>query len=229
MLPTLRRCFLSLSLLFAVTLLAPGANAAPIVLGDDDFQEIALGFAFPFFGTDYNSVFVGSNGFLTFGSGDTDFSESVADFLNDQPRISGFWDDLHPGSGGSIDGTGDANSFVVTFSGVPDFLASGSNSFAMTIFADGSIEFVYESRNDDQALVGLSPGGGVADPGGSDLSALGNPIPFGGPIYQLFSNDFDLQFLRFEPTDRGVIPEPTTALLLGLGLVGLAGRRRNAA
>ncbi len=53
-------------------------NFSPLVpLGDDDFVEVALPFALNFCGTDYTSVFVGSNGFLTFGTGDTDLSESV--------------------------------------------------------------------------------------------------------------------------------------------------------
>ena len=50
-------------------------------LGDDSSQEVALGFTFPFQGQNYTSVFVNSNGNLTFGSGDTDFSESVSDLL----------------------------------------------------------------------------------------------------------------------------------------------------
>ena len=67
-----------------------------------EFEEIPLPFTFPFCGFDYNSVFVGSNGYLTFGAGDTDFSESVTELLNEEPRIAALWDDLSPNNGGTI-------------------------------------------------------------------------------------------------------------------------------
>lgn len=39
---------------------------------DDDYYEVALPFPVEFFGTEYNSIFVGTNGYITFGQG-TDF------------------------------------------------------------------------------------------------------------------------------------------------------------
>ncbi|MFZ4575251.1 MAG: proprotein convertase P-domain-containing protein, partial [Phycisphaerales bacterium] len=40
-----------------------------LVLGDDNFLTAPIGFSFPFYGTSYTDVFVGSNGLLTFGVG----------------------------------------------------------------------------------------------------------------------------------------------------------------
>ena len=57
-------------------------------LGDDDYIELALPWAFPFCGVSYNSVFVGSNGFVTFGAPSTDFSETVAEFISTVRRES---------------------------------------------------------------------------------------------------------------------------------------------
>lgn len=43
-------------------------------LGDDDSREVQMNFEFPYFGRTYSSVFVGSNGYLTFGQGDDSYS-----------------------------------------------------------------------------------------------------------------------------------------------------------
>jgi hypothetical protein len=46
-------------------------------LTDDDFRQVAFqsGFKFPFFGTTYNSVFVNSDGNITFTEGDAEHTE----------------------------------------------------------------------------------------------------------------------------------------------------------
>lgn len=224
----LKRCVMVLA--FICVGMGP-ATAALIPLGDDDFSEEALGFTFNFFGTDYTSVFVNSNGSLTFGSGDTDFSESAFDFLFDAPRIAALWDDLSPNQGGSVDGTAGAGMYTVTFTDVPQFLGGDMNSLVITLFASGVIHISYAGINSTDALVGVTPGGGVADPGESDLSTLlGGSILMTGTIYELFffePFDLDNETLVFEPTARTRAPEPGTLALLGAGLASLGfGRRR---
>ena len=170
-------------------------------LGDDDFEEVPLPFAFPFQGTSYSSVFVNSNGSLTFGSGDTDFSESISEFLSDQPRIAPLWDDLNPSSAGSVTVSETASTWTVTFDGVPEFLSSIGNTFSVTLTAAGGIEISYGATAGNDGLVGITPGGGAADPGETDLSAAG-ALPASGTTYELFLNgEFDLDnlLLTFVP------------------------------
>ena len=65
-------------------------------VGDDAASKSRLStFAFPFQGTNWSSVFVNGNGNLTFGAGDPDFTESVAELLAGPPRIAPLWDDLN--------------------------------------------------------------------------------------------------------------------------------------
>jgi hypothetical protein len=67
-------------------------------LGDDDTEEVNFPtFTFPYQGVNWTSVWVNSNGNLTFGTGDTDYSESISEFLNGPPRIAPLWDDLRRG------------------------------------------------------------------------------------------------------------------------------------
>jgi hypothetical protein len=164
-----------------------------IALGDDDSEEVALDFTFPFQGGNWNSVWVNSNGNLTFGSGDTDFTESVSEFLNDQPRIAPLWDDLSPNQGGLVLFEQDATSATISFVGVPEFFASTGNTFAVTLNASGDVSITYGSVAASDGIVGVTEGGGAADPGATDLSA-GGPFPVTGTTYEQFTfgSPFDL-------------------------------------
>lgn len=166
-----------------------------LTLGDDTSVEVPLPFSFPFQGAGRTSVFVNSNGNLTFGSGDTDFSESVAEFLNDQPRIAALWDDLSPNNAGLVVVEQTASTWSVTFDGVPEFVTTGANTFTVTLHASGRIDVAYGAITAADALVGVTPGGGAANPGESDLSSsptwpaagvtfeqfvIGGPVDLGG-------------------------------------------------
>ncbi|MEM8932873.1 MAG: PPC domain-containing protein, partial [Acidobacteriota bacterium] len=170
-----------------------------ITLTDDGSEEIALGFTFPFQGATYTSVFVNANGNLTFGSGDTDFSESVAELLADQPRIAPLWDDLSPNQGGSVFIDPEPGSLTVSFQAVPEFFASTTNSFDVTLFDDGRIVITYGAVAAVDGLVGVSPGGGAADPSESDFSA-GGSFSANGTTYELFGfgDAFDLSGATIE-------------------------------
>ena len=172
-------------------------------LGDDDFESVPLGFTFPFQGSTYTSVFVNSNGNLTFGSGDTDFTESVGEFLNDQPRIAPLWDDLAPNNGGQVTVEFGPGSATVNFIDVPEFFFTGANNFAVTLASDGSVTVEYGSVTANDGLAGVTPGGSIpGGPGAVDLSSSGTWSVSGSTYEQFtFSNPFDLdaQTLNFEP------------------------------
>ncbi len=162
------------------------ADELVLDLGDDDSEEVLLGFTFPYQGAGWTSVFVNSNGNLTFGAGDTDFSESVADFLGGEPRIALLWDDLSPNQGGQVRVNYAADAMTVTFDAVPEFLAGNSNNFAVTLHADGSIAVVYGNVDATDGLAGVTEGGGAADPAASDLSSS-MTWPVVGTTYELFN------------------------------------------
>ncbi|HWM28575.1 MAG TPA: PPC domain-containing protein, partial [Woeseiaceae bacterium] len=173
-----------------------------LTLGDDDSAEVTLPFPFPYQGSSYGSVFVNSNGNLTFGSGDADFSQSVADLLSGPPRIAPLWDDLSPNAGGLIFVESDASSVTVTFDGVPQFFSADDNTFSVTLTDDGAVKISYESVGSADNIVGLTEGTGATDPGPSDLS-LSPTWPALGTTYEPFTiatpNDLEGTTLTFDP------------------------------
>jgi len=176
-------------------------DTLPLSLGDDDTQEVQLGFDFPFNGSLYTSVFVNSNGNLTFGSGDTDWSESVSEFLSEQPRIAPLWDDLAPNNGGEVSITWAAGSITVAFDSVPEFFATGSNTFMVTLRSDGSFTVEYGAMTASDGIAGTTEGSGAANPGETDLSA-GGPYSATGTTYENFSagdNDLSLTTVDYNP------------------------------
>ena len=73
-----------------------------VSLRDDDSREITFtgGFRFPFFGTTYLSVFINSDGNLTFGQGDASSNRQESYSLQrGPPRIGGFFADFDPTAG----------------------------------------------------------------------------------------------------------------------------------
>ena len=131
---------------------------------DDGAVTRTLPFSSSFYGNNYNQVFISNNGNLTFNSPDGDFTETIFEFLNRQPRISAFWDDLDPASSDAASGLYINDQLpgrlVVTwlrqleFSQVP-----GPNTIQVILFSDGRIQYGYQGVASLDAIVGVSPGG----------------------------------------------------------------------
>ncbi len=163
-----------------------------LAVGDDGFVEIPTGFSFPYQGNNYSSVFVNANGNLTFGAGDTDFSESVGEFLANEPRIAPLWRDLNPSAGGEVYAEYAAGSVSVTWENVPEWLATGANTFSVTLDASGDVEMDYGAMTTSDGLAGVTPGGNTAGgPGAVDLSAAAG-LSATGSTYEQFLAGFDL-------------------------------------
>ncbi len=168
-------------------------------LGDDDFVEVPLPFAFEFCGTSWNSVFVGSNGFVTFGAGNTDFSESVAELQSGPARIAPLWVDLSPNQAGSIfaEDIG-GGEFEVRWENVTEFLAGNSNTFSLILRDDNTFRMSYDQLDAVDGITGVSEGNGVpSDPGPIDVSTAPQPITGGAPgemVYEQFIGTLDLAF-----------------------------------
>ena len=130
-------------------------------LSNDDSLEVVFedGFTFTMFGTTYRSLFVNSNGNLTFGFGDSDSIESVPKFSAQFPRIAPLWSGFDVETSGDVFFRQNEQKAVVTWSQVSQTDALALNTFQVTLQANGVIEFTYDGVATPSGLVGISPGG----------------------------------------------------------------------
>jgi len=161
---------------------------------DESFVEFDLGFSFPYQGQTYKSVFINSNGYMTFGAGELfQYRPNVADFVNGLPRISPLWVDLNPTAGGMIFAKAGATQASINFEDVPEFFFGGANSFSLTLSDTGAISVSYGSMTAPEGISGISTGGG-ATATAVDMSTTPT-LPATGTSYEEFIfglSEFDL-------------------------------------
>lgn len=129
---------------------------------DDSAWPYTLPFAFPFYGAEYTTAYVCSNGFINFGSSANSWSNSDSGLIS-ATRIAVIWDDLRSDTGGSdiyidesVPGQVTIRWAVTTYSG------SYPCNFSATLYQDGMIRFHYGSGNTGLTpTIGISAGDGV--------------------------------------------------------------------
>jgi len=137
-----------------------GTTLSPM---DDNYVQATIsgGNTVAIYNTRTNVFFIGSNGYLTMGSGDDFYMESYTNHFT-RPRVSALYHDLISGTGNSISWKQLANRVAVTYQGVPVYGTSTlTNSFQIELFFDGRIRITYLNVNAPGALVGLSAGTGL--------------------------------------------------------------------
>ena len=130
-------------------------------LGDDAYAAVTLtGTSVSLYGTTYSKFYVGSNGYITFTSGDTSYKTSLTTHFK-QPRISGLFLDLNPAASGTVSWKQLTDRAVVTFQNVPVYNTSNYNSFQFEMFFNGKIRITVLSIASTSSLIGLSQGLGT--------------------------------------------------------------------
>ena len=140
------------------------AQGTPVVaLGDDDWRQFTLPFAFPFFGATYSTVFLNSDGNLTFVTAESaSTGRTVGRVTGGPPRIAPLFEDLDPSLvPGGVRYLADATHVVFTWVRVPEYSDSGiglAQTFQVRLYASGRIEFAYNGVSPASAVVGIAPG-----------------------------------------------------------------------
>jgi hypothetical protein len=154
-------------------------GGSTVSLSDDDAESRNTSQPVWLYGESYNSLFICSNGRVTFGSGSTDYTESISEHF-ELAGISMLWDDLNPSSGGTVRFAEYSDRSVVTFNNVPEYSNSGSNTFQCELFYDGVIRLSWLGIDSNDNIVGLSAGGGT--PQGFEEDDLSHADDCGDPV-----------------------------------------------
>ena len=191
------------------------AGGTAVSLDDDASTEISItgGNTVSLYGVSYSSFYICSNGYITFGTSDTTYSETLEDHFS-LPRIAGIFDDFNPSSGGTVSYEQLADRMVVTWDGIPEYSESNSNTFQVEMYFDGTIVLSYLDVAVVDGLVGLSEGEGL-DPDyfESDLSNMPScgprpPYAAGDEVLTDVNEPVDIELLA---SDDG-LPDPPAAL-----------------
>lgn len=115
-------------------------SAVAVFLGDDQSKSINIGFNYRFYESDYSSLWISSNGFISFTSNSTSYEGAGSEGIPSSQGIlgagvAGWWEDLNPGSGSGgtihylLSGTAPERTLIIQFTDVPAYPSSGRNTF----------------------------------------------------------------------------------------------------
>jgi len=136
-----------------------GTGTLITLTGDDATSApIALGFNMPLYGTLFDSFRVCTNGWLSFTSTATSYSnQPLPNSGAPENLIAPFWDDLTMATTGQVYFQSFGNSAIIQWTNVPHYSAGGPYTFQAILEAGGSITFQYLSIATpmDSATIGI--------------------------------------------------------------------------
>ncbi len=184
-----------------------------LTLGDDDSKEIKIqnGFRFPFFGESYDTLFVNSDGNITFLAGDSASTDrDLTRFNSGPPRLAVFFADLNPETNatGGVYFNQLPDRLLITWDHVRKYSDNRSTQEAsaqFALFPDGSIEAIYDSISVESGIVGWTSGGNRQQVNLLDLSASDGTVLSGSQaekfsqITQVSNTALAQQFYKTHP------------------------------
>jgi hypothetical protein len=168
---------------------------------DDGWWNHTLATPFSYFGVSHTTAYVGTNGHITFASGQSSSSLAPAmHFTAGFPRITGIGRDLNPGAGGSVnvrrDTTAGQQRTSFYWNAVRNYGQTSTVNFQIDLFDDGRIRMSWLATSTAGSVsVGLASGVTATMPSPpydgtgekpfyeSDLSAYGSAVANQPPAF----------------------------------------------
>lgn len=131
---------------------------------DQNLGPYAIGFSFPFYGTNFTQVRISANGWVSFTSAATGATSYTNTSLpnNTAPEnlLACWWDDQSPQRAGTNvrRWTNNVDSFVVSFENIQSYQNNGLYNYEIILTADGGITYQYGSMGTNRlnsASIGL--------------------------------------------------------------------------
>ncbi len=128
----------------------------------------SLGFDFNFYGNTYNSIYINSNGIISFEQAGVDVNawtnSDIPNTADPNNIVVPFWDDMNGVNGGSVYTKQNTDSFVVQFEDWHFYSpSSSSGTWQVVFYHNGKIQFNYESFTSDPSscTVGIESSDGL--------------------------------------------------------------------
>ncbi|MFI0491768.1 MAG: hypothetical protein ACH345_09745, partial [Flavobacterium sp.] len=172
-------CFRALSGTYAAL---TGATNTSLGASDDDAvsTSINIGFSFVFGGTTYTQVKASSNGFISFGSPDTQYSNTLPYASAEKPFLFPLWDDLVNNMRPRYVVSGTAPNRIFKMEWSQRYYSSASDVIAFQVWlyeTSNVIEYIYNPVSTTSFVSSASIG--IYDQGGNFISLDGsgsNPL-----------------------------------------------------
>ncbi len=165
-----------------------GVTGTALSLTVNGQADVALPWAFPFYGGAYNAVSVSANGGLRFQTGATvaGTNQPIPSATGSIPDVAVFWDFLDPTAGGAVRWFDDAGAgrFIVSWEGVPHFGGFGAVSVQVHLFPDGGMRLHWQDTLFGNSIydAGASATAGIQDVvGGTWTSGNALQVSFDAP------------------------------------------------
>ncbi|MBL4657199.1 MAG: beta-propeller fold lactonase family protein, partial [Flavobacteriales bacterium] len=189
--------------------LAGSGTSVPLV--DDSVSgALPIGFNFDFFGITYDSLYISSNGFITF-SPDFDHGCCAGDFIpssfTPNNLIAFAWEDLNPALGGTIEyfttGSIPNRILVVNFTDIAHFGGADSVTTQILLYETSNIIEIHTTA--------MTAGGDIHTMGLENIDGTGgNPMP--GRNSSVWSAS--LEMVRFTPNLCTYVDTQTTIVTI---------------
>jgi hypothetical protein len=117
----------------------------PFTLDNQNLGPFPIGFSFPFYGTNFTTVRVCTNGWLSFTSTSTLAGNQPlpAGGTNPNNLVAPFWDDLDFRVTGDCYYYNDGSRFIVSWVNAPHLTSGGPYTFQVILYPSGEIRYQY--------------------------------------------------------------------------------------